>query len=302
MIVAAGPSWNPIADLQEMLSFPFMVNAFRAGSIVAVLAGVMGYLMVLRRQSFVGHTLSLVGFPGAAGAVLLGLPPSYGYFAFCVAGALAIAAWPGAGHRGYQEESAVTATVQCFALACGLLFAALYHGYLSGINALLFGNFLGITTAQLALLGLVATLALLTIGLVARPLVFASLDPDVARARNVPVRWVSALFLVLLGAATAEASQITGSLLVFALLVMPAASAQALTARPARALFLATAIGLTVTWVGLGVAFYTPYPVGFLITSFAFAGFVAARAAGSGWIRRRTGGQGAGPGRVGSIR
>jgi zinc/manganese transport system permease protein len=290
MTMTAGPSWNPIADLQEMWSFPFMVNAFRAGSIVAVLAGVMGYFMVLRRQSFAGHTLSLIGFPGAAGAVLLGLPPSYGYFAFCVAGALAIAAWPGAGRRGYVEESAVTATVQCFALACGLLFAALYHGYLSGINALLFGNFLGITTTQVALLGLVAVVALLIVGLVSRPLVFASVDPEGARARNVPVRWMSALFLALLGAATAETSQITGSLLVFALLVMPAATAQALTVRPTRALFLAIAIGLAVTWLGLGVAYYTPYPVGFLITSFAFAGFVAARAARCGRIRWCTGG------------
>jgi zinc/manganese transport system permease protein len=290
MTMAAGPGWNPIADLQEMWSFPFMVNAFRAGSIVAVLAGVMGYFMVLRRQSFAGHTLSLIGFPGAAGAVLLGLPPSYGYFAFCVAGALAIAAWPGASRGGYAEESAVTATVQCFALACGLLFAALYHGYLSGINALLFGNFLGITTTQVALLGLVAVVAVLTVGLVSRPLVFASIDPEVARARNIPVRWISALFLMLLGAATAETSQITGSLLVFALLVMPAATAQALTVRPTRALFLAIAIGLTVTWLGLGVAYYTPYPVGFLITSFAFAGFVAARVARYGRLRQRTGG------------
>jgi zinc/manganese transport system permease protein len=301
MTMTGGPGWNPIADLQEMWSFPFMVNAFRAGSIVAVLAGVMGYFMVLRRQSFAGHTLSLIGFPGAAGAVLFGLPPSYGYFAFCVAGALAITAWPGAGRGGYAEESAVTATVQCFALACGLLFAALYHGYLSGINALLFGNFLGITTTQVALLGLVAVVALLTVGLVSRPLVFASVDPEVARARNIPVRWISALFLVLLGAATAETSQITGSLLVFALLVMPAATAQALTVRPTRALFLAIAIGLTVTWLGLGVAYYTPYPVGFLITSFAFAGFVVARAARHGRLRRRTGGWRR-PRRVRSIR
>src|SRR5262249_42692037 len=90
MIPTAGPNWNPIADLQEMWSFAFMVNAFRAGTIVAVLAGVMGYFMVLRQQSFAGHTLSLIGFPGAAGAVLIGVAPGYGYFAFCLVGALAI--------------------------------------------------------------------------------------------------------------------------------------------------------------------------------------------------------------------
>ena len=197
MILAAGPSWNPIIDLQQMWSFPFMVNAFRAGTIVAVLAGVMGWFMVLRRQSFAGHTLSLIGFPGAAGAVLIGVAASYGYFAFCVAGALAIAALPRAGPGGYSEESAVTGTVQAFALACGFLFVALYKGFLNGINALLFGNFLGISAGQVSLLGVVAALSLAALAVIGRPLAFASIDPDVATARNVPVRALSVAFLVL---------------------------------------------------------------------------------------------------------
>ncbi len=277
MTVAVGPSWNPITDLQQMWSFPFMVNAFRAGTIVAVLAAVMGWFMVLRRQAFVGHTLSLIGFPGAAGAVGIGVAAGYGYFAFCVAGALAIAALPRSGPGGYSEESAVTGTVQSFALACGFLFVALYKGFLNGINALLFGNFLGITTGQVIVLGVVAAVSLAILGVIGRPLAFASIDPDVATARNVPVGVLSVAFLVLLGAATAEASQITGTLLVFALLVMPAATAQALTARPVRALALTVAIGVLVTWLGLGVAYYTPFPVGFFVTSFAFAGYVAAQ-------------------------
>ncbi|MGH3808965.1 MAG: metal ABC transporter permease, partial [Pseudonocardiaceae bacterium] len=147
---------SPITELAQMWSYPFMVNAFRAGTIVAVLAGAMGWFMVLRRQSFAGHTLSVIGFPGAAGAVLIGVAASYGYFAFCVAGALVIAALPQAGRGGYPEESAVTGTVQAFALACGFLFVSLYKGFLNGINALLFGNFLGITTGQVTLLGVVA--------------------------------------------------------------------------------------------------------------------------------------------------
>jgi zinc/manganese transport system permease protein len=237
----------------------------------------MGHFMVLRRQSFAGHTLSVIGFPGAAGAVLIGVAASYGYFAFCLAGALVIAALPRTGRGGYSEESAVTGTVQTFALACGFLFVALYKGFLNGINALLFGSFLGITSGQVALLGAVAAVSLAILGVSGRPLTFASIDPEVARARNVPVRALSVAFLLLLGAATAEASQITGALLVFALLVMPAATAQALTARPARALALTIAIGLTVTWLGLSVAYYTPFPVGFYVTSFAFAGYVAAQ-------------------------
>lgn len=277
MTVTDGPSWNPITDLQQMWSFPFMVNAFRAGTIVAVLAAVIGHFMVLRRQSFAGHTLSLIGFPGAAGAVLIGVAAGYGYFAFCLAGAAVIALLPRTGRGGYSEESAVTATVQAFALACGFLFVALYKGFLSNINALLFGSFLGITTAQVTVLGIVAAVALSILAVIGRPLAFASIDPEVALARNVPVRALSVAFLLLLGAATAEVSQITGTLLVFALLVMPAATAQALTTAPMRALALAVLTGLIVTWLGLSLAYYTPFPVGFFVTSLAFAGYLGSR-------------------------
>jgi zinc/manganese transport system permease protein len=119
--------------------------------------------------------------------------------------------------------------------------------------------------------------ALSCLAVIGRPLAFASVDPEVALARNVPVRALSVAFLVLLGAATAEVSQITGTLLVFALLVMPAATAQALTPRPVRALILTVLIGLIVTWLGLSLAFYTPFPVGFLVTSVAFAGYLSSQ-------------------------
>jgi zinc/manganese transport system permease protein len=219
----------------------------------------------------------VIGFPGAAGAVLIGVAAGYGYFAFCLAGALVIAALPRSGQGGYSEESAVTGTVQAFALACGFLFIALDQGSLSGLNSLLFGNFLGITTEQVTVLGVAAVASIAVLGVIGRPLAFASIDPDVAIARHVPVRALSVVFLVLLGAATAATSQITGTLLVFALLVMPAATAQALTARPVRALALTIAIGLIVTWLGLSAAYYTPFPVGFLITSLAFTGYVGAQ-------------------------
>jgi zinc/manganese transport system permease protein len=275
-----GLSWNPVTDLQQIWQFPFMVNAFRAGAIVAVLAGVIGWYMVLRRQSFAGHTLAVVGFPGAAGAVLLGVSVSYGYFGFCVAAALVLAAATGrhAVGSGLSAESAMTGTIQAFLLACGLLFAALAKGFLeSTVNGLLFGSFLGITADQVLLLALVAAAVLLVLAVIGRPLLFASVDPDVAAARGVPVRTLSALFLVLLGAAAAEASQITGALLVFALLVMPAATAQVLTARPALSLALTVGIGLVVTWGALVVAYFSPYPIGFYVTSFAFGGYVIAQ-------------------------
>lgn len=266
-------SWNLVADFQQMWSFPFMVNAFRAGTIVAVVAAAVGWFVVMRRQTFAAHTVSAVAFPGAAGAVLLGAGAVYGYFTLCIATALVIAAVRGLGDR---EESALTGTAQAFLLACGYLFIALYKGLLEGPQTILFGTFLGITDGQVTLLLCVGAAVLAMLALIGRPLLFASVDPQVAAAHGVPVRALSVVFLVLLGAATAEASQITGTLLVFALMVIPAATAQTLTARPAASLALAVLLGLTATWAGLAAAYYSPYPLGFFVTSFAFAGYVIA--------------------------
>jgi zinc/manganese transport system permease protein len=278
--VNARLTWNLVDDVRNALAFHFMVNAFRAGTIVAIVAAGIGWFMVLRRETFAGHTLSVVGFPGAAGAVWLGLSAVWGYFAFCIAAALVIAAIPsatGARARGYHDESAAIGTLQAFALACGFLFASLYGGFANGFNALLFGTFLGVTDAQVVTLFVVGAAALLVVAAVARPLLFASIDPDVAAARGVPVRLLSVAFLVVLGIAVAEASQITGSLLVFALLVAPAATAQVVTARPVWGLVVSITVGLAITWLGLGIAYYSTYPVGFWITSVSFGAFVVSK-------------------------
>jgi zinc/manganese transport system permease protein len=280
MGLADGPTWNVVADIRQLWSFPFMVNAFRAGTIIAVASAVMGWFMVLRRQTFAGHTLALVGFPGAAGATLIGVSATYGYFAFCVGAALVIAAIPRAGAGSYGHESAVTGTVQAFALACGFLFIALYKGFLNGVNALLFGTFLGITDGEVVGLLVVTVVVLVVLAVLGRPLLFVSVDPVVAEARGIPVRLVSTGFLILLGAAVAEASQITGTLLVFALLVMPAAAAQTLTARPVFSLVLTVVIAVLVTWVGLSAAYYSVYPIGFFVSTVAFVVYVAARGVG----------------------
>src|SRR4051795_5366752 len=167
--------------MRGMLSYPFMVNAFRAGTCVALVAGVAGWFMVLRKQTFAGHTLAVVAFPGAAGATLIGVSASYGYFVACMAAAAVIGlgghAAPG---RAFSAESAVIGTVQAFALACGLLFVSLYQGFLSGVNGLLFGSFLGITDGQVVVLLLTGVGCVAVLGAMARPLLFASIDPDVA--------------------------------------------------------------------------------------------------------------------------
>lgn len=272
-----GLSWDLTYDVQLMLSYPFMVNAFRAGTIVAVIAAAIGWFMVLRRQSFAGHTLAVVGFPGAAAATWLGVATGYGYFGFCVAGALVIAALPQrTGRSATGEQSAVIGTVQAFALACGYLFVSLYKGFLSGMTNLLFGTIVGVTDTQVLVLLLSAVPCLAVLIAIGRPLLFASVDPDLARARGVPVRAVGALFLVLLGVAAAGTSQVTGSLLVFALLVAPAATAHKLTTRPSVGIALSIAFALLATWVGETLAFFTVYPIGFWVTTVSFTGYLAA--------------------------
>jgi zinc/manganese transport system permease protein len=271
--------WNLFSDGRALFDYRFMVDAYLAGSIAAVVAALVGWFMVLRRQTFAGHTLALVGFPGAAGAVLLGLRPELGYLGGCLAAALVIAAVP-AGRRGAEvEESSLIGTTQAFALACGFLFATLYAGNLSGVDSLLFGSFLGITALQVLELAVGAVLVVGALAILGRPLLFASIDPEVAVARGVPVAAVGVGFLVLIGLAAAETSQVTGSLLVFALLVMPPATAQTITARPGQSLALAAGIALVVTWFGLAAAYYSPWPIGFWVTSLAFAAYVVARLA-----------------------
>jgi len=279
-LAETGPSLDPISDLNRLTAFPFMVNALEAGTIVAVMAGVVGWFMVLRRQTFAGHTMSMMAFPGATGALLIGLSAAIGYFAFAALAALVIGAAAGTrtGH-GLSQESAVTGAVQAFGLACGFLFLSLYHGVLANYESLLFGSFLGITRGQVLALALVASVAVALLALVGRPLLFASLDDGLARARGVPTRALSFGFLLLLGLAVGETAQITGALLVFALLVAPPATAQVITPRIGLGLALSVIIGAVITWVGLALAYFYDYPVGFYITTLAFATYVLARLA-----------------------
>jgi zinc/manganese transport system permease protein len=274
--VFTGLSWNPVHDVHELFTYPFMVHALEAGTIVAVMAGVIGWFMVLRRQTFAGHTLSMTAFTGASAASLAGAPVAVGYFGICGLGALALAAAAGT-RRSLSSESAATGSIGAFALALGFLFVNLYHGVLNGLDSLLFGTFLGITSGQVTTLLVVAVVAIALVALAARPLLFASVDPDVARAAGVRVSLLGLGFLLVLGLAVAETSQITGSLLVFALLVTPAATAQRLTSRPLAGVVLSVVVALAVTWLGLALAYFSIYPVGFYITSISFALYLLAR-------------------------
>ncbi|HSS62291.1 MAG TPA: metal ABC transporter permease [Candidatus Limnocylindrales bacterium] len=271
------PSWDVVADIQLLLQFHFMQNAFAAGTLVALLAGVAGYFVVLRGQSFAAHMLSQVGFPGAAGAVLVHVSPVIGLVVFCLGAALGIG-WVGRDvDAGNRLESAAIGSILAFSLGLGLLFFRLYAGSASGIYSFLFGTILGISDRDILLTLVVAVLGLVALLAIGRPLVFASVDPDVAEARGVQVRLMSIAFLVVIALAVAITVQIVGTLLIFALLVAPAASALQLTSRPLRAVALSVVLSIAFTWLGLSFAYFTDLPVGFFITSLAFGAYVLIR-------------------------
>jgi zinc/manganese transport system permease protein len=266
-------SWNIVNDLAVMLRYDFMLHAFEAGTIVAIVAGVVGYFVVVRKSSFAAHALSHVGFTGAAGAVLIGLTPLVGLLAFTLGGGLLIATL---GTRAAERDVQI-GTVLAFMLGLGVLFISLYTGYATEAYSLLFGEILGISTADVITTGIAGIIILVLVAIIYRPLLFMSLDQDVAEAKGVPVYALGIIFMLLVGATTAISVQVVGVLLIFSLMVTPAAVAQRIARKPWQGILISVAIALGATWFGLFIAFYVPYPVSFFITSAAFVVFVASR-------------------------
>jgi zinc/manganese transport system permease protein len=245
-----------------------------------VTAAVVGWFMVLRAETFAGHTLSMMSFPGAAAAALAGLPLAWGYFAFCGAGALLIAGSSRRDRsRSSAQQAAVVGMVGAGSLAVGFLLLSLYGGVLESLETLLFGSILATTRGEVLTLAVVGACALAFLLVVGRPLFFASVDDSLASASRVPVRALSIAFLLVLGLAVAATAQITGVLLVFALLLAPAAIARELTPRIGPSLALSVLLGLVIAWVGLGLSYFTNDPPGFFVTSIAIALFAGARVA-----------------------
>jgi zinc/manganese transport system permease protein len=272
-----GFTWDLVADVQRLLQYPFMQHAYLAGTLVAVISGIAGYFMVLRNLSFAGHSLANVGFAGATGAVLFGVSPIAGLFAAGGLAALGIHALNRGARQRRQSDVAVGAILTA-ALALGYLFSRLAAAeYAASVYGVLFGNVLGIDAAAVRVTLWTCLALVLALLLIGRPLLFASLDPDVAAARGVPVRALALGYLLLLALVVAVAVQVVGVLLIFALLVTPAAIAQQLTARPERAIALAVGLALLFTWLGLAIGYFTPYPVGFYITTLAFGTYALVR-------------------------
>jgi zinc/manganese transport system permease protein len=255
-----------------MLHYDFMVTAFAATLIVACVAGAIGYFMVLRGQTFAGHAMSHVGFAGATGAALVGLSPLAGLTAFTVLGGLGVGLL---GERVQGRDVAI-GIVLSLSLGLGLLFLNFYTSFAGPATTLLFGNVLGVRRSTLWTMLAMGAVALIALGVIARPLTFASLQPELAEARGMSPRLLGTFFMVLVGLAVAESVQVVGILLVFSLMVAPPATALQLTDRISSGVALTVLLALGEAWLGLALAFYTDWPTSFWITLLGALAYLAA--------------------------
>jgi zinc/manganese transport system permease protein len=257
----------------ELLAQHFVHTSLWAGAVVAVVSGVIGVFVVARGMSFAVHAISELGFTGATGALVLGIDPVLGI----LGGSLLVGLLLGLlSLRGRERDSAIGA-VLAFGLGLGVLFLSLYNGYATEATNLLFGNIVAVSDAQLRTIVIVAVIVLAGVAVLYRPLLFSSVDPEIAAARGVPLRALSVAIFLLLALTTAEAIQIVGVLLVLTLVITPAAAAQRLTGRPSIAILLSVGIALVSTEGGILLSLAKPWPTSFFISTISFAAYMAAR-------------------------
>lgn len=267
------------------LQYDFMQNAYAAGTIVALVSAVVGFFVVLRGLTFAAHALSHIGFAGATGAVLLGVDPLFGLLAFTILSGVSMGML---GERLRGRDVAI-GIVLAFSLGLGALFLSLYTRYATQAYSILFGTILGVSTSDVLVSLVLGLVVLAAMAVLFRPLLFASVAPEAAAARGVPVDRIAVVFLVIVAVAVAEAVQVVGVLLVFTLLVAPAATASHLTKRPFVAIALGLTLALVETWVGITLAYYSRFPVSFYISALGFAIYLLARLAGTRLPQRATG-------------
>jgi zinc/manganese transport system permease protein len=249
----------------QLFQQSFVQNALIAGTLIAIVSAIIGYFVVLRAQAFAAHALSHVGFAGATLAALVNTSALLGMSAFTVIAALGMGAL-GKRIRGRDVEIGM---ILSLALGLGVLFLHLYTNSASEAVGVLFGSILSVTQENINLTIVFGIATLIALAAIFRPLLFASIDPEVAEARGVPVKALSIIFMLLLAVTVAVAIQVVGVLLVFALIVVPAAAAQHLTQKPFSAILFSIALGVAFTWGGILLALVTSYPVSFYIAALA---------------------------------
>jgi zinc/manganese transport system permease protein len=264
-------AWQP--DWLDVMRADFMQHALLAGACVAVVAGIVGWFVVVRSDTFAAHALAHIGFPGATGAALLGVSALLGASVFCIVGALLI----GMLGRDRVRREMTTGTVLAGATALGVLFNSLASGSTISVTNVLFGSLLAVSTGRLIASAVITVVVLVVLAVIGRPLAFASVDPEVAQARGVPVALLGTIFTMLLALTVAVSVQIVGTLLVFALVVTPAATAVMLTARPRTAMLVAVGVALGSVVGGLVASAMTNLPPSFCVVALAVSVWAAVR-------------------------
>jgi zinc/manganese transport system permease protein len=262
-----------------MLEYEFMRNAFAAAGVAAIVSGLVGYFLVLRGQTFAGHALGHIGFAGATGAVLIGVASIWGLVGFTVLAGIGMGLL---GERISGRDVAI-GVVLALSLGFGLLFLHFYTAFATQVTALLFGNVLAAERSTIATLIGLAVVTLAGLAVIMRPLIFASLQPELAEAKGVPLRFVSTAFLAIVALAVAESAQIVGILLVFSLMVGPPATAQRLVTGLWSGMALSAVIALADAWVGIAIAYQTDWPVSFCIALLSALGYFVTR---GNWLPR----------------
>lgn len=257
----------------DVLQYPFIQNAFIASTFVAVIAAFVGYFLLVRGLTFAGHSLSHIGFAGAAGAVLLGLDPVYGLLVFTIIAGIGI----GITGDALQDRDVAIGIFLTLALSFGILFLFLYKGYAEQAYSILFGTILGISAKDVVITALFSILTFCVLLFLFRPLLFSSFDPEVALARGVRVKMLSILFLIIVAITISVSVQVVGVLLIFTLLVGPAATAMRIIKNPYLSIALAMALGISYCWLGIFIAAQTNLPVSFFIAAFSFGTYILVR-------------------------
>jgi len=260
-------------QLLALLPYEFVQNAIAAGFVIAIVSGVVSGFVVARNMSFAVHALAELGFTGSAGFLLLHLSPVLGL----LFGSAITAVFIGTLGVRARGRDVVVGVVMAFGLGLGVLFITLYKGYANQAFAILFGTITGVSRGDVFLLVAIGAATLIALAVVYRPLVFATVDPEVAEARGVPVGALAVVFLLIMAAAVAEAIQVVGVLLILTLLITPGAAAERLTPRPGRAIAYSVAIALFCTLGGILLSLITNAPVSVFVTSLSFGCYLLAR-------------------------
>jgi zinc/manganese transport system permease protein len=263
-----------------MFAAGFMMNAWITATIVAVVAGPVGYFVVLRGSAFPAHAIPKGAFAGAAGAALLGINTLIGLAVFALLGALGIGSLSRRGRR-----DVVTALALVMMLALGAAFLSHTTEYEPEIYSLLFGEVLGVSSSEILPTALLGLACILAIAVAYRPLLLSSITPEVAEAKGIRTHRIEMIFLVILALATAMTVPVVGALLIFSLMIGPPAAARSVTSRPLLAMVGSVAIAVVTVWLAIAASYLYNWPVGF------FVGVLAAVSYGCGrgwaaWQRR----------------